>query len=136
MDSQEVVMSDVETLDGVDIEFGRKLWQRLRDNQDFPSQGIFWLSEPNIGGWHLVIASPKVDTLGPRDAYLEIAPIMRSITADSSQHIRIELISPKQPLYQALRSVFAQTASVEGARLGNTMVGGMFIDEAYLYEIR
>jgi len=83
-----------------------------------------------------VIASPKVDTLGPRDAYLELAPIMRSITADSSQHIRIELISPKQPLYQGLRSVFAQTASVEGARLGNTMVGGMFIDEAYLYEIR
>jgi hypothetical protein len=39
-------------------------------------------------------------------------------------------------MYEALRSVFAQTASVEGARLGNTQVGGMFIDEAYLYEIR
>jgi hypothetical protein len=136
MDSQEVVMSDVETLDGVDIEFGRKLWQRLRDNQDFPIQGIFWLSEPNIGGWHLVIASPKVDTLGPRDAYLELAPIMRSITADSSQHIKIELISPKQPMFQALRSLFGSTDSVEGKRLNNTMVDGMFIDDAYLYEVR
>jgi len=129
-------MSDVETLDGVDIEFGRKLWQRLRDNQDFPIQGIFWLSEPNIGGWHLVIASPKVDTLGPRDAYLELAPIMRSITADSSQHIKIELISPKQPMFQALRSLFGSTDSVEGKRLNNTMVDGMFIDDAYLYEVR
>ena len=129
-------MSDVETLDGVDIEFGRKMWQSLRNNKDFPIQGILWLWEPETGGWHLVIASPKVDTLGPRDAYVELAPIMRGISADSSQRIKIELISPKQPLYQALRSVFAQTASVEGARLGNTMVGGMFIDEAYLYEIR
>ena len=129
-------MSDVETLDGVDIEFGRKMWQSLRDNKDFPIQGIFWLLEPNIGGWHLVIASPKVDTLGPRDAYIELSPVMRGITADSSQRIKIELISPKHPLFQALRSVFAQTASVEGARLRNTMVGGRFIDEAYLYEIR
>jgi hypothetical protein len=39
-------------------------------------------------------------------------------------------------MYQALRSVFGETASVEGARLGNTLVGGRSIDEAYLYEIR
>jgi hypothetical protein len=136
MDSPEVVMSDVETLDGVDIEFGRKMWQSLRDNKDFPIQGIFWLLEPNIGGWHLVIASPKVDTLGPRDAYIELSPVMRGITADSSQRIKIELISPKQPLFQALRSIFGLNDSVEGKRLNNTMVGGMFIDEAYLYEVR
>jgi len=129
-------MSDVETLDGVDIEFGRKMWQSLRDNKDFPIQGIFWLLEPNIGGWHLVIASPKVDTLGPRDAYIELSPVMRGITADSSQRIKIELISPKQPLFQALRSIFGLNDSVEGKRLNNTMVGGMFIDEAYLYEVR
>jgi len=129
-------MSAVEMLDGVDIEFGRKMWQSLRDNKAFPIQGIFWLLEPNIGGWHLVIASPKVDTLGPRDAYLELSPLMRGITADSSQRIKIELISPKQPLFQALRSIFGETNSVEGKRLNNTMVGGMFIDEAYLYEVR
>jgi len=129
-------MSDVKTLDGVDIEFGRKMWQSLRDNKDFPIQGIFWLLEPNIGGWHLVIASPKVDTLGPRDAYIELSPVMRGITADSSQRIKIELISPKQPLFQALRSIFGLNDSVEGKRLNNTMVGGMFIDEAYLYEVR
>lgn len=128
-------MSDVATLDGIDIDFGKKVWQSLRNNKDFPIQGIFWLLEPNIGGWHLVIATPKVDALGPRDAYLELLPIMRGLTADSSERLKVKLISPKLPLYEALRSVFAETASVEGARLGNTMLGGMFIDEAYLYEI-
>jgi hypothetical protein len=84
----------------------------------------------------LVIATPKVDTLGPRDAYRELAAITHADPADSRQRLKIELISPKQPMYQALRSVFAKTASVEGARLGNTQVGGMFIDDAYLYEVR
>jgi len=129
-------MSYVTALDEVEIEFGKKMWQSLRDSKDFPIQGILWLWEPETGGWHLVIATPKVDTLGSRDAYRELAAITHVTPADSRQRLKIELISPKQPMYQALRSVFAQTASVEGARLGNTQVGGMFIDEAYLYEVR
>jgi len=129
-------MSYVTTLDGMDIEFGRRMWQSLRHNEDFPIRGIFWLLEPETGEWHLVIASPKVDTLGPRDAYRELMATTHDIPADPRQRLKIELISPRHPMYQALRSVFAQTASVEGARLGNTQVGGMLIDEAYLYEIR
>ncbi|MGH9512647.1 MAG: hypothetical protein ACRD2U_10990 [Terriglobales bacterium] len=50
--------------------------------------------------------------------------------------MKIQLISPKLPMYQAMRSVFGQTASVEGARLGNTQLGGIYIDDAYLYEVR
>jgi len=76
-----------------------------------------------------------VDEVGPRKAYEELARITRRIPADSQRLLKIELISPKQPFYQALRSVFGQTASAEG-RLGNTQIGGMYIDDAYLYEIR
>lgn len=129
-------MSYVETLDDLDIEFGRKLWQSLRNNTEFPIQGTFWLLEPEAGEWLLVIASPKVDALGPRDAYRELAALTENIPANSRQLLKIKLISPRDPVYEALRSVFAQTASAEGARLGNTMVGGMLIGEAYLYEIR
>jgi len=136
MDSPEVVMSYVTMLDGADIEFGRKMWQSLRTNRDFPVCGIFWLLEPETGEWHLVIASPKVEVLGPRDAYRELAAVTHDIPADSQQLLKIELISPKNPTYEGLRSIFGKTAPVEGARLGNTMVGGTFIDGAYLYEIR
>lgn len=55
---------------------------------------------------------------------------------DEARVLWVELISPKQPFYQALRSVFGKTASVEGVRLGNTQIGGMYINDAYLYEIR
>lgn len=129
-------MSYVEVLKDTDIEFGRNIWQALRKNKKFPIQGIFWLFEPDANEWRLVVATPRVDEVGPRDAYGELADITRKIPADSDQLLKIELISPAQPLYQALRAVFAHTASVTGARLGNTQVRGMFINEAYLYEVR
>ncbi len=136
MDTAEVVMNYVEALNEADLEFGRTVWQLLRANKEFPIMGAFWLLEPEAGEWHLVIASPRVDALGPRDAYRELSKVIRHIPSESGQRLKIELISPMQPMYQALRSVFAQTASVEGARLGNTQVGGMFIEGAYLYEVR
>ena len=129
-------MSYVEVLKDADIEFGKKLWQALRKSKKFPIQGMFWLFEPHTAEWHLVIATTKVDQIGQRDAYRELADVTRKIPADSYQLLKIQLVSPNQALYQALRSVFSQTASVEGARLGNTQVGGMFIGDAYLYEIR
>jgi len=129
-------MAYVEALTGLDIDFGKRLWQSLSAKRQFPFNGILWLFKMASGEWHLLIATPRVDAVGPRNAYAELAEITRSVPADSNQLFKIELISPKNPLYQALRSVFAQTASVEGVRLGNTQIGGMYIDDAYLYEIR
>ncbi len=129
-------MAYVEALSGTDIDFGKALWQVLRGNEKFPANGALWLFKSKSDNWHLLIATPLVDEIGPRKAYEELSGITQSIPADSTQLLRIELVSPRQPLYQALRSVFGKTASVEGARLGNTQIGGMFINDAYLYEIR
>ncbi len=129
-------MAYVEALTGMDVDFGRVLWHALRRNTKFPAHGALWLFQPESGEWHLLIATPRVDEVGPRKAYRELTDITRRIAANSAQLLRIELISPRQPFYQALRSVFGQTASVEGARLGNTQIGGIYINDAYLYEIR
>jgi hypothetical protein len=129
-------MAYVETLTGPDIEFGKLLWHVLRGNKKFPADGALWLYQSESGEWHLLIATSRVDQVGPRKAYEELSDVTRRVRADSAQLLRIELISPKQPFYEALRSVFGKTASVEGARLGNTQVGGMYINDAYLYEIR
>ncbi len=129
-------MGYVETLTGTDIDFGKELWHTLRQSKKFPAHGVLWLFQSESGEWHLLIATPKVNEVGPRKAYAELSNITRNIPADARQLRRIELISPKQPFYQALRSVFGKTQSVEGARLGNTQIGGIYIDDAYLYEIR
>ena len=131
-----MVMAYVEALSGIDWDFGKMLYQALRENTKFPAHGAFWLFESDPGEWHLLIATPRVDLVGPRRAYGELAEVTRSIVKDSSQLLKVKLISPKMPLYLALRSVFGKTASVEGARLGNTQVDGIYIDDAYLYEVR
>jgi hypothetical protein len=130
-----MVMQYVDALTTWDIDFGKQLWQALRHNQAFPVQGVLWLLESE-NGWRLLVATPRVDAVGRRKAYEELAEITRGVVPGATQQLRIELISPRVPLYQALRSVFGKTASVEGARLGNTQVGGMYIEDAYLYEIR
>lgn len=128
----------VEALTAPDVEFGKTLWQSLRTEagRDFPVNGILWLFRLESGQWHLLIATPRVDDVGPKEAYAELANVMKDIPSGWSQLPKIELISPKHPFYQALQSVFGQTASVEGVRLGNTQIGGMYIDDAYLYEVR
>jgi len=129
-------MAIVEALTGTDMDFGKVLWNVLRRNKKFRASGALWLFQPESGGWHFVIATPRVDEVGPREAYQELSGITRKISADSSKLLKIELISPRQPFYEALRSVFGNTASVEGARLGGTQIGGRYINDAYLYEIR
>ena len=118
-----------------DEQFGKKLWNELRESQQFRAQGMFWLLEDE---WHLVIASPIVDQLGPRDAYRKLAEVARFSPRESGQLLRIELISPKNPLYQALRSAFAHTPGdrVEGRRLTASQVGGMYIQDSYFYGVR
>jgi hypothetical protein len=128
-------MPYVDALSTWDIDFGRQLWQALRDNKIFPAHGLFWLLDSE-NGWRLLVATPRVDEVGRRKAYEELSDLTRGVVDGASHSLLIELISPRTPLYQALRSVFGKTASVEGARLGNTQVGGMYIDDAYLYEIR
>jgi hypothetical protein len=129
-------MAYVEALTAPNIEFGKMLWESLRTNAKFPIKGILWLFRLESGEWHLLITTPLLDTAGPKIAYAELFKIMRDIAPDSPRLFRVELMSPQHPFYQALRSVFGQTLSVEGVRLGNTQIGGMYIDDAYLYEIR
>lgn len=129
-------MAYVEALTGSDIDFGKSLWHALRGNKLFPADGALWLSRSDSDAWHLLVATPRVDEIGPRKAYEELSNVTQHLPTGSEQFSRIELISPQQPFYQALRSVFGKTASVEGARLGNTQIGGKYIHDAYLYEIR
>jgi hypothetical protein len=136
MDQAEVVVSNISTvLSDADIEFGKKLWNELRANSQFPVKGMLWLLE---GEWRLVIASDIVGELGPRDAYRKLAQVVQLAAEHSPQLSRLELVSPKNPLYEAFRTLWAQTPAdrVEGARLTSSQVAGMYIDDAYFYGVR
>ncbi len=127
-------MAYVLTLTQSDIDFGRRLVAELRSRQ-FPYKGVLWLFDDQSDDWKLVIVTEKVDEVGPRKTYLELSGVTKKIPASDFQLLRISVVSPRHPVYAALRSVFGTASSVEGARLENTTVDGLSIT-AYLYEIR
>jgi hypothetical protein len=129
-----VVMPCIDALTTWDIDFGRQLWQALRNNSAFPATGLLWLLESE-SGWRLLIATDRVDQVGRRKAYEELANATRGVEPGTSQPSKIELVSPQAPLYQALRALFKDPHSAEGARLSNTQVGGIYVEDAYMYGI-
>jgi hypothetical protein len=104
-------------------------------NTDFGVKAVLWLYDEVNDDWMLVIAADAVDSLGSREMYLKLARHISGLKGSDFQLLRIELVSPQAPLIKALRSVFGSAASVEGARLQNTMVNGITVPNAYLYEV-
>lgn len=126
-------MDQVESLTSSDIEFGRKVLESLK-NRGFGPKGVFWLLNEDQGDWKLVVVTDAVDKLGPRLTYLQISNHLRHLP--SFQTLKVEALSPKTPMVRALLDVFGVASSVEGARLQNTMVNGIRVPGAYLYELR
>jgi len=79
-----------------------------------------------------MIATPKVHT---GNAYEDLAEVTKDIVGRTNQ-FKIELISSEHPFYQALQSVYGKYDSVEGTRISGGQIRGMYIEAAYLYEIR
>jgi hypothetical protein len=128
-------MPHVATLTESDLNFGKKITEQLKITK-FPFKGTLWLYDEGEDDWQLVIASDLVDAKGPRDTYLELGKAVSNISGSDFQRLRITVVSPKTTLFTALRNAFAHASDVEGARLQNTMVGGVLVSDAYLYEIR
>lgn len=128
-------MPHVATLTESDLIFGKKITDQLRVAK-FPFKGTLWLYDEEGDDWQLIIASDLVDAKGPRDTYLELAKAISDIGGSDFQRLRITVVSPKMKLFAALRSVFADSTNVEGARLQNTTVSGVLVSDAYLYEIK
>src|SRR5690242_15620348 len=117
-------MPGVVTLTPSDLEFGRLLTAKLRD-QHFPYRGVFWWFEETSDDWRLVIVTEKVDELGPRATYRDLTQVTKSLPASDFQLLRISVMAPKNPVYAALYPAFSSAANVEGTRLHNTMVNGL-----------
>ena len=128
-------MPHVATLTESDLSFGKKITQQLKATK-FPFKGTLWLYDEDADDWRLIIGSELVDTKGPQEAYLELGKMISSVGGSDFQRLRITVVSPKSTLFAALRSVFANTSDVEGARLQNATVNGVLVPDAYLYEMK
>ncbi|MBI3693239.1 MAG: hypothetical protein HY238_00140 [Acidobacteria bacterium] len=124
-----------ETLVGLDVELGEKVLGAL-DAAGYQVTVALWLLTEEFGEWRLVLASPLYDKAGPKEAYLQLHAALSSNHPELLHQVSISLKGNRSALIRALRSIFGKTASVAGMRLGDHVIGDVWIDDAYVYRIR
>jgi len=126
---------DKATLVDIDIKAGERVVEIL-DKAGFKVTVALWLYSSEFESWRLHIASPLVDTEGPREAYVQLFSALRSSEPDLASAVTITLVSPKDPFMRSLRRIFGTTKSVHGMRLGGNIIDGVFVEQGYVYRIK
>lgn len=124
---------DTESLVDREIDQGRRLVQAL-DQKGFPVVAALWSFLPEEGGWRLLIASPKVNEVGPRAAYAAIQDALLESHIDLPLY-RISAVTPTEALVGELR-IFAGTdpAPFLGSTyLQKAVIGDAYVEGAYVY---
>lgn len=86
------------------IDRGSELVKKL-DEVKLPVNGAFWFFFPESSSWRLMIASPLVSRLGPKQVYSRGFNAMSALPRSSRIDIqKIEATSDKEPIMQLLRT--------------------------------
>jgi len=123
-----------ESLSDSMIQSGMKLIERLDAiNANIKSSFWFYVSEEKI--WKLIIASPLVDTEGPREYYkkiVEVNLLAEEIEETISLH-DISVTNTSNQIVQLLKSAINTGKEIAGIRFSKNTINGMFIEDTYIY---
>lgn len=123
-----------------DLKDGKRLLEALNNPKpngtSFRVKAAFWLYRPEWEEWRLVIATPLVDEQGPLATYAHLRKILDSIQPLSLSTHNISVVSPRRdPLVKALRGALRIASDSEDVRFSGAMVGGTYVEDAYLYRL-
>lgn len=115
---------------------GAALLRKL-DELHWSFNAAFWFYFPDANGWQLLIASPEVETKGPRESYAvvqkglrDLVPAPAALSLDD-----IGLMPGNHPLVALLSSFVATGKSISNIRFSKNMINGQFIDDALIYRM-
>jgi hypothetical protein len=115
-----------------DIDVGRRIVAALT-RAAIPVSVYLWAFVPQLQEWQFMVATPLVDTKGPRAAYGEVdRALQKEGILDEVPLRRIFLKSPND---RVLRSLERESKAVprEAFRVVNEQIGADFVEDAYLY---
>jgi len=115
---------------------GESLIKNL-DETDGKVQAAFWLLNAEEKTWKLTIVSPIVDTEGARSYYRRIDDINESAKPDENIIALhdIDVSDTDNPIVKAIKRSVLGNAILENNRLGRNTVGGVYIEDIYLYRV-
>ena len=118
------------------IELGEKLLRKL-DDASFPTDAALWYYREESESWRLRIASPLVDSKGPRAAYSRIQAVLRA-TSMWDKGIPLDEISAvgtKDKMVKALKGRFGGSDYAIRREMLRFPADGMYIDGVYIYRL-
>jgi hypothetical protein len=117
------------------IEAGKNLIERL-DEEQFNVTSSFWWYTVDVGEWRLVIASPVVDTHGPKAAYEQVLRVLSDMPQVSSlvSLRNIAILSPREHVVRLIGS-FTQTPpdNFASIRISRSWINNQKVEDAYIY---
>ena len=115
---------------------GEVFLNRLSEKQ-FPIAVAFWAKQPDSDYWCLFIASDRVESPGPREAYGEV---MRAFPEEARlwfDLFNIKLIRADGPVAQAVMQVRDRCLVPGAAQVmthhGGPLLGGMAFEDVWIY---
>lgn len=100
-----------------------------------PLAAALWVHFPEYEDWRLVLASKRLDSLGPQEAYLRVNRTLDQAGMTVWDAPSIFIMKTTDPFVRDLRKVFGKAGSVEGMRLGGQTWGDRYVEDAYALRI-
>lgn len=116
------------------MQAGAKLIERLdASNSDIKSAFWLYFSEEKI--WKIIIASPLVDSEGPRNYYKRVVEA-NSQASEQEETISLNdvgVTSTSNQIVQLLKLAIGTGGGISGIRFSRNTINGMFIEDTYIY---
>ncbi len=116
------------------MESGAKLIERL-DNIDSDIKSAFWFYISEEKTWKMMIASPLVDSEGPREYYKRIVKVNSDVSEQENviSLNDIGVTNTSNQTVQLLKIMINTDDAISGIRLSRNTVNGVFIEDTYIY---
>lgn len=100
-----------------------------------PLQAVFWLKASEDGQWFLYLASDQIEDSNVREAYGEVLRILRPKSHVWLDPFQVKVIGTENPLARDVLDIQQKYPASLPTRLRNRMLGGLSIEEAYIYSL-
>ncbi len=95
-----------------DLDVGRELIQALDNPGGLPVTAAFWMLDPELREWRLLVASPTVEIDGPRAAYRALVAALNSLPHSGLSIDEISLVGPSDPTVSAVHESITTTSEL------------------------
>lgn len=102
-------------------------------SSQFPVSLAFWMNPAGTDVWYLYIVTPAIDGVSADQAYREVSRLYGTGRFPWLDRFQIKLLGANSDMAQHALTIRNRYPAPLPTRIGDTSIGGLEIDEAYLY---